>query len=120
MLAWNPKADVLAAINELLKTRSQVSGISTGAGHATEPASTLPMAARGRPKRGCGPRHRAKPSNPVGEATASEKPTEAYEDDTEDVTVVGMFTMKPTVFVPAFITAAIMDTYVTAPEELPY
>ncbi|KAI2510354.1 hypothetical protein MHU86_4078 [Fragilaria crotonensis] len=32
-------------------------------------------------------------------------------------TVVG-FTMKPTVPVPAFIAAPIMDAYVTAPEEL--
>ncbi|KAI2490968.1 hypothetical protein MHU86_23600 [Fragilaria crotonensis] len=47
----------------------------------------------------------------------STKTVEASEDDTDDVTVVG-FTMKPTVPVPAFIAAAIMDTYVTAPEEL--
>ncbi|KAI2490854.1 hypothetical protein MHU86_23707 [Fragilaria crotonensis] len=75
--------------------------------HEAEPAGTLPTATRGRPKKGSGTKHRAKPSKPV----------EASEDDTDDVTVVG-FTMKPTVPVPAFIAAAIMDTYVTAPEEL--
>ncbi|KAI2509540.1 hypothetical protein MHU86_4917 [Fragilaria crotonensis] len=107
MLSWNSTSDVLAAINESLTTRAQVSGVSTGATREAEPAGTLPTATRGRPKKGSGTKHRAKPSKPV----------EASEDDTDDVTVVG-FTMKPTVPVPAFIAAAIMDTYVTAPEEL--
>ncbi|KAI2497773.1 hypothetical protein MHU86_16715 [Fragilaria crotonensis] len=107
MLSWNSTSDVLAAINESLTTRAQVPGVSTGATREAEPAGTLPTATRGRPKKGSGTKHRAKPSKPV----------EASEDDTDDVTVVG-FTMKPTVPVPAFIAAAIMDTYVTAPEEL--
>ncbi|KAI2499377.1 hypothetical protein MHU86_15089 [Fragilaria crotonensis] len=105
--SWNSTSDVLAAINESLTTRAQVPGVSTGATREAEPAGTLPTATRGRPKKGSGTKHRAKPSKPV----------EASEDDTDDVTVVG-FTMKPTVPVPAFIAAAIMDTYVTAPEEL--
>ncbi|KAI2490824.1 hypothetical protein MHU86_23734 [Fragilaria crotonensis] len=100
--SWNSTSDVLAAINESLTTRAQVSGVSTGATREAEPAGTLPTATRGRPKKGSGTKHRAKPSKPV----------EASEDDTDDVTVVG-FTMKPTVPVPAFIAAAIMDTYVT-------
>ena len=107
MLSWNSTSDVLAAINESLTTRAQVSGVSTGATHDAEPASTPPTATRGRPKKGSGTKNRAKPSKPV----------EASEDDTDDVTVVG-FTMKPTVPVPAFIAAAVMDTYATAPEEL--
>jgi hypothetical protein len=107
MLSWNSTSDVLAAINESLTTRAQVSGVSTGATRDAEPARTLPTATRGRPKKGSGTKNRAKPSKPV----------EAIEDDTDDVTVVG-FTMKPTVPVPAFIAAAIMDTYATAPEEL--
>ncbi|KAI2502886.1 hypothetical protein MHU86_11555 [Fragilaria crotonensis] len=82
MLSWNSTSDVLAAINESLTTRAQVSGVSTGATREAEPAGTLPTATRGRPKKGT--KHRAKPSKPV----------EASEDDTDDVTVVG-FTINP-------------------------
>ncbi|KAI2505215.1 hypothetical protein MHU86_9211 [Fragilaria crotonensis] len=84
MLSWNSTSDVLAAINESLTTRDQVPGVSTGATREAEPAGTLPTATRGRPKKGSGTKHRAKPSKPV----------EASEDDTDDVTVVG-FTINP-------------------------
>ncbi|KAI2499945.1 hypothetical protein MHU86_14519 [Fragilaria crotonensis] len=84
----------------------------TGGRHQTDEPRAQTACTDPRPQHNTRPR--AHKRNPNDEAT---KPVEASEDDTDDVTVVG-FTMKPTVPVPAFIAAAIMDTYVTAPEEL--
>ncbi|KAI2497930.1 hypothetical protein MHU86_16536 [Fragilaria crotonensis] len=117
MLTWNSTSDVRRAIEELVTTRSSVSGVSESAGQASAPAREPPVAAtRGRPK-GSAPRGRSKSSKHTNETNDQDKTNDADADDTEDVTVVG-FTMKPTVPVPAFIAAAIMESYVTDPEEL--
>ncbi|KAI2506380.1 hypothetical protein MHU86_8006 [Fragilaria crotonensis] len=87
-------------------SRMLVSGVSTGATREAEPAA--PCRLQPEDDR----RKEAERSTGRSQASQSKR-----EDDTDDVTVVG-FTMKPTVPVPAFIAAAIMDTYVTAPEEL--
>ena len=116
MLTWNSTSDVRRAIEELVTTRSSVPGVSESAGQASAPAREPPpvAAARGRPKKGSAPRGRAKSGKHTND---QDKTNDADADDTEDVTVVG-FTMKPTVPVPAFIAAAIMESYVTDPEEL--
>ncbi|KAI2511577.1 hypothetical protein MHU86_2831 [Fragilaria crotonensis] len=90
--------------------KSSVSSVSKSAGQASAPAREplLVAATRGRPKKG---------SKPTDNTHSQDKTNDADVDDTEDVTVVG-FTMKPTVPVPAFIAAAIMEAYVTKPEEL--
>ncbi|KAI2502880.1 hypothetical protein MHU86_11549 [Fragilaria crotonensis] len=119
MLTWNSTSDVRRAIDELVTTRSSVSGVSESAGQASEPAREPPpvAATRGRPKKGSAPRGRARSSKHTNETNSQDKTNDADADDTEGVTVVG-FTMKPTVPVPAFIAAAIMEAYVTDPEEL--
>ncbi|KAI2500090.1 hypothetical protein MHU86_14417 [Fragilaria crotonensis] len=119
MLTWNSTSDVRRAIEELVTTRSSVSGVSESAGQASAPAREPPpvAATRGRPKKGSAPRGRSKSSKHTNETNDQDKTNDADADDTEDVTVVG-FTMKPTVPVPAFIAAAIMESYVTDPEEL--
>ena len=72
---------------------------------------------RGRTKKGSGPRNKARSSKPATDTHSPDKTTDADADDMGGVTVVD-FTLKPTVPVPAFITAAIMETYVSKPEEL--
>ena len=99
--------------------RSSVSSVSESAGQASAPAREPPLVAltRGRPKKGSAPRSRARSSKPTDDTHSQDKTNDADADDTEDVTVVG-FTMKPIVPVLAFIAAAIMEAYVTKPEEL--
>ncbi|KAI2497943.1 hypothetical protein MHU86_16549 [Fragilaria crotonensis] len=113
MLTWNSTSDVRRAIEELV-TRSSVSGVSerrTGIGAG---AGATSCGSDEGPKKGSAPRGRSKSSKHTNETNDQGKANDADADDT-DVTVVG-FTMKPTVPVPAFIAAAIMESYVTDPE----
>ncbi|KAI2489102.1 hypothetical protein MHU86_25491 [Fragilaria crotonensis] len=117
MLTWNSTSDVRRAIEELVTTRSSVSGVSAPDRHRRRRGATSCGSDERTPQEGSAPRGRSKSSKHTNETNDQDKTNDADADDTEDVTVVG-FTMKPTVPVPAFIAAAIMESYVTDPEEL--
>ncbi|KAI2489534.1 hypothetical protein MHU86_25065 [Fragilaria crotonensis] len=105
MLSWNSTSDVLAAINESLTTRDQVPGVSTGA--TAKPSQPAPC--RLQPED-----DRRKAERSTGRSQASQS-RERGRHRRRHGRRVHDEAHRP---VPAFIAAAIMDTYVTAPEEL--
>ncbi|KAI2507889.1 hypothetical protein MHU86_6547 [Fragilaria crotonensis] len=67
MLTWNSTSDVRRAIEELVTTRSSVSGVSEAPDRHRRGAEPPPVAAtRGRPKKGSAPRGRSSRANILG------------------------------------------------------